>query len=455
MIYWIVLPLLAAVTAVTQYMGRETVGPPGVIASGIPPTQTHSRLYIESLVGVRTGAVSPAQRQRNTTILNEQLRLGRQLHILSGTRIEIASALTIGSGGSIIGDSGGVKPTIFMPASAFDNRSDIEAEHRYGSRSVGIDFSGQLSGNLQPNNGVRLENFRLISEEKAGRRLRGIVGRNVTNCSIRNIEIAGLPVGIGIALASARGCRVSNVHIHDFADNTAWKTPPQSTGIEIDNDILNGMPSANTLIEQFLIERLRVNGPLPSKWRYQTDGINIVHSASKVTIQNGRIVDVGEGIDTFGSDGTIDNVAITNSHIFGLKFIHGASRNVVRNVSIANAGLAGVNLSGSDSAKQNTAGNVLMNLLITNVGTADAWKSNSTAGILISGRNSRRVPVDNRVIGARFDLGPLGKYGWLDDSTGSGNEGVDVEIKGGAALDRLVLIAHGGGSVSLRRKPEM
>jgi hypothetical protein len=417
-----------------------------------PVTQTRpiaSAVYIEDLPQVRTGAVGAEQRLVNASRINAMLAQGADLHLRSGTRIEIGRSLRIGSGGSIIGDSGGVLPTIFMPASAFDNTNDVADQGRYGPASVGINFSGQLAAPFAPSRGVRIENVKLVSERKTGRRLRGIVGQNVTDCIIRNVEVEGFPTAVGIALASARHCRISDVYVHDFSDDTAWDVLPQSTGIEIDNDIVNGVPSTDTSISGFTIKRLRVSGPLLAKWNYQTDGINVMNSGSRVQIRNGRISDVGEGIDTFGSHGTISDVVIDNAYIFGLKFTHGASDNVVRNVSISNAGLAGVTFAGSDQSAQDIAGNVITGLAITNIDPLGSWRDNSTAGILISGRNARRVPVGNQVSDARIDLGPNGKYGWLDDSTGRGNRGTGLDVRGGRSLQRKVLVMYGGGSASV------
>ena len=211
-----------------------------------------------------------------------------------------------------------------------------------------------------------------------------------------------------------------------------------------------GIPSSETLIDGFRVERLKVGGALLAKWGYQTDEINIVHSGSRVQIANGEVSDVGEGIDTFGSDGTIDNVRIKDAYIFGLKFVHGASRNKARNITIEDAGLAGVNFSGSNSAAQDTADNVVTNVTITNLDGLGTWRENSTAGILISGRNARRSPRRNLVVGARINLGPHGKYGWLDGSTGSENRGEEINVVGGPSLDRAVLILYGGGSAKVR-----
>ena len=420
--------------------------PLGQLAS---PAVLAADVYVDQLPGVRTGTVSARQRVANTSILNAYLATGRLLRLHAGTRVEIAGELKVASGGGILGDMSGDKPTIYMPANAFTNTDPTVDRGRYGPNAVGIDFSGELSGQYRPSTGVRIANLRLVSEAKPGRILHGIVGRNVVGCVIENVEIRGLPTAIGIALASARDCRVRNIYIHDFYDDTRWPFLPQSTGIEVDNDTVHGIGSRDTEIDHFRIDRLRVGGGLLAKWGYQTDGINLFYSARRTRISDGEISDVGEGIDTYGSDGAITHVRIDRPYIFGLKFIHGASRNRARGITINDAGLAGVNFSGSNEARQDTAGNVISGLAIKNIDPLGTWRKNSTAGVLVSGANARRLPIHNEVIDATIDLGPDGKYGWLDDSTGTANRGTGLRITGGRSLDRKILILHGGGSASL------
>jgi hypothetical protein len=298
---------------------------------------------------------------------------------------------------------------------------------------------------------VSLENLRIVSEERGGRRLRAIVGRNVTGCSIRNVEISGLPVGVGVTLASARHCRISNVHIHDFTDNTLWRGLPQSTGIEIDNDTVGEIGSSDNRIDHFRIERLQMGRQLVAKWGYQTDGINILSTAARTNIADGYIASVGEGIDTFGTDGAITNVTIVDVYNFGLKFIHGASRNVARNISISNAGLAFVTFAGSSESRRDTANNAIIGLVGRGLDPHSAWAGSDTAGILITdnGRFPTGRPRNNSIEDADLDPGPNGDYGWLDTSTGLNNVGNGIALKRGHSLRRCVLVQKRGGAVQV------
>ena len=407
--------------------------------------------FVEDLRGVRTGRVNHAQRLLNTAAINKALAMGAELHLRPHSRIEIASSLVLPSGSALIGSgSGADRPIIFMPASEFDN-SENGGGRRYGPDAVGINFSGSTGSTPDARSaGVRLENFILESDPRMGRYLRGIVGLNVRDCAIRNVEIRGIPTGVGIALASAKHCTLSNLYVHDFADQTNWSTLPQITAIEIDNDLVHGIASSGIVIDGFDIEHMRVSGPLLAHWGYQTDGINIANFASRVDISNGKIVDTGEAIDTFGSRGTIRNVDIADSYQFGLKFIHGASGNRVSDVRIVNSGLAAVTFSGSLSPQHDTAGNILSNIRIIGIDPAGIFKDHSTAGILINHPPSMPgKPRNNRVEATIIDLGPNGQYGWLDTSTGSGNVGLDLTILGGAHEVKPVWIAHSGGKVSL------
>ncbi len=419
-----------------------------LVATGGAVERAGSAEFIEDLPGVRTGRVGHAQRVLNTAAINKALAAGAELHLRRHSRIEIASSLVLPSGSALIGSgSGADRPIIFMPASEFDN-SDNGSARRYGSSAVGINFSGSaLDG---PSAAVRLENFILESDPRMGRYLRGIVGLNVRDCTIRNVEIRGIPTGVGIALASARRCNLSNLYVHDFADQTDWPTLPQITAIEIDNDLVHGIASSGVVIDGFDIEHMRARGAFVTHWGYQTDGINIANVASHVDISNGKIVDTGEAIDTFGSGGIIRNVDIADSYQFGLKFIHGASDNRVSDVRIVNSGIAAVTFSGSLSSRHDTAGNILSNIRIVGIDPAGVFRDHSTAGILINHPASMPgKPRNNRVESTVIDLGPNGKYGWLDTSTGSGNVGSDLTVLGGAHEEKPVWIAHGGGRVTL------
>lgn len=434
---------LVAAVAVGRDINAPTAAPLAAVATEAAPSRTES-LYVEQLAGIALGRVGAAQQNQNTRLINAALAAGDVLRLRPGTRVEIGSTLFVPSGGGIIGDPGGAKPVIYMPGQQFTNRVNDVGRDRYGPSAVGINFSGSISGG-QPTAGVRLENFHLQSDPSPGRYLRGIVGRNVQDCEIQGVEISGIPTGIGIALASARRCEIANVSIHDFADSTDWRTLPQSTAIEIDNDLVNARPSTELQIHDFRIANIVVSGPFFSHWGYQSDGINIVNAGAHVSIRDGRISNVGEGIDTFGSYGTIDNVAISETYNFGLKFIHGATGNKVNNVTITDAGLAGVTFAGSCCAHQDTRGNVLSNIFIKNIDPHGAWSSHDTAGVLIAdNRGTAGLPRNNRIINARIELGPNGKYGWLDTSAGSDNEGCHLQIQGGRARAVLVL-KHGGG----------
>jgi hypothetical protein len=423
--------------------GAAVMAGGGIWSQEASTVQAAPGIYADMLPGLRTGAVSPAQRRLNTQILNRHLAQGGTLRLRAGSRVEIGGSIRIGSGGAIIGDTNGARPTIYMAAEAFNNRVDVAGAGRYAPNAVGINFSGELSGSFRPTQNVRIEHVALISEQRPGRRLRGIVGQNVSNCTIKDVEIANFPTAVGIALASARGCRLTKVSVHDFSDNTAWDLLAQSTGIEIDNDIVNGRPTSDTLVEGFRIARLRMSGPLLKKWGYQTDGINILGMNSKVDIRDGQISDVGEGIDTFGSGGTIVDVAIANADLFGLKFVHGASRNRAQDIRITNAGLAAVTFSGSDIAAHDTVGNVVSGLTVQGVDPTGKWKDNSTAAILVTGVRSRRVPIGNQVVGADIDLGPNGQYAWVDKSTGSRNRGSGLKLKAGRSTVAPTLIESG------------
>lgn len=426
----------------------------GLLGSPNPPANC---VNVETISGVVTGVVSDAQRVINTTNINSVLATGKRIWLRAGIRIEIASSLFLASNSGIIGEMGGVRPTIYMPLSKFTNTNNTTVDGtwavntRYGSNAVGINMSGQIGSPYTAKTNIRLENFTLESDPSIGRYLRGIVGLNVTNSQIVEVEVKNFPTAIAICLASVKGVQIRWPYIHDFTDSTNWASLPQITGIEIDNDIVNSVSSSAVLIECPRIENLTVSGALLTNWGYQTDGINICNAGATGRIVAPLIDTVGEGIDCFGSDWCMSDVILKSCYNYGLKFIHGALRNKATNVTVYNPGLAAVGFFGSDVAATNTSYNCVMNLTVNSLDPSNNWPSNNAACVLITDNGATlRKPSENQVIGATLNMGNNGEYGWLDTSTGSNNFGDDIGFVTGGSSIKRVNVTGTGGSVRLK-----
>lgn len=390
----------------------------------------------------------------DTVILQAHLISGKYLWLGNGKTYRITSSL-LRNGANDAGIVGDGTATILMDATAFNNTS-LASGSRYGTNAVALNFSGDILTPFTQASRILLRGFRIEYAGDDGRALRGIVARNVDGLIVEDVEIFGLPVGVGICLASVVGnSRVARCHLHDFTDNTDWTASgsvPQITGIEVDNDVINGVASDGIQISDNIIKNLTVGATFLAAHGYQTDGVNIAsRNAAHLRIESNRIENVGEGVDHFGCYSTISGNVIINAYTYGLKFIHGAHHNSGAGNVIRKPGLAGVVVAGSNSSGAgDTRRNAFSGLDISDVDPNGVWAANATACIsLIDNGGTAGKPKDNLFTGCVLDEGANGKNGWLDSSTGSGNYGEGLHVLVGAGSQRRVYITGGAGSVSL------
>lgn len=379
--------------------------------------------------------------------LNAASAAGGGLVLLqSGKTYKVSSRLTIASYCGIVGDG---SPIIYATAAGFNNTSLLLAD-RYANNSVVIDGSGLTIAPYTQTKGIVLKGFRIQSEVSGGRSVSAIALRNTVNPIVEDLEIFGFPVGCAVRAASLVGGRFQNNYIHDFTDNTNWGVGvPQITAFEIDNDLVNSVVSSRTIIRGNNINSLTVGATFLAAHGYQTDGVNVANTNSfGIVISDNTIDSVGEGVDCFGLSCIITNNAISNTYIYGLKLIHGAKNCTLGNNTIYNVGLAGIILSGSTTVGVgNTTGNTVNGCTVKNVNYNSAWTANDSACILFTDNTGTTgKPINNIVSGCFFDEGTNGKYGWLDNSTGSNNYGENNYFIAGAANNRRVLVTAGGGT---------
>jgi hypothetical protein len=413
--------------------------------------------YLEDISGVVEGSGGNAA--TNSTAINAAFVGGAHYNMRPGALYKIGASLIIPSNSSLVFE-GSNRPTILMPAANFTNADNSASgtTPRYGTNAVGINISGLKTSPYTANSNIVLENFILQSETTIGRWLRGIVGQNITNCQINGLEVYGIPTGIGICLASAIRCSIDGAYVHDFFDSTVWGTATQSTGIEIDNDTVNSVPSSDVSITNFRIENITGTGTafIPTGSGLQTDGINIAHADAQVRVAHGRIYNVGEGIDHFGKNSTFDDIVMDTLYNYGLKFIHGASSNVATNIVVTNAGLAFVVFAGSSVAARDTANNRVVGLVGRTLDPSGNWSASSSAGILfIDNVGTTGKPRHNTVTSAYIDPGANGDYGWLDSSTGAKNFGFELDIAEGAGLQKRITVQNGAGAAQHVGSPAM
>lgn len=313
--------------------------------------------------------------------------------------------------------------TIYAPATAFNNTSQASVD-RYGTNAVVFNLSGQTVAPFTANNNPALQNITIFTDVLDGRVLHPVVARNVVNPTISGLEIYNFPVGVGITAASAIKGRIENNYIHDWTSNLNWASLPQITGIEFDNDIINGVLSTGTIISINTISDLTVGATLIAAWGYQTDGINLANSGAQgLVITNNRIVNVGEGIDNFSSHATISNNTAINTYNFCYKLIHGAQYNTVSGNTCDQPGLAGFSI-GINADYNTIVGNVCTNVDPNGVWAASesaCWLSNATDGTAVFGNN---------VIGNTFIPGANGKQAVVDRAVGPNTFTGNLEYTG-------------------------
>ncbi len=379
-----------------------------------------------------------------TALLNSALALGRRIWLTPGITYRVTSSLLFSAdGGGLVSDG---TATIYAPAASFNNTS---LSNRYASNSCVVNMSGQVSSPYTARQNVTLRGVIVESEVSDGRMVDAVVGRNIVNLQL-DFEAFGFPVGCGFRGASIRGNSRIVAYVHDFTTSAVWGTQPQCTGIEIDNDIVNSTPSVGIHIDRPKIEDLTFTGAALATWTSQTDGINLNGTGSYGhRISSPRIRNVGEGIDCFASHCTLVDVILEQIHVWGLKFIHGASFNTATGVSITDVGAGGIVFAGSTSpGVGDTEGNVVTGVTIENVNYNNLWTNNGGVFCTDNGGTTGK-PRNNSVANVHITEGALGKYGWFDESTGSGNNGDNIRVITGAAHVADVSIANGGGVVSL------
>lgn len=362
-----------------------------------------------------------------TAILNAALALGVNIRLTRGITYRVTSSLLFSAdGGGLVSDG---TARIYASAAAFNNST---LSNKYASNSCVLNMSGQTSSPYTARQNVTLRGIIIESEVSDGRMVDAIVGRNIDGLVIEDCEIFGFPVGCGMRLSSVTGdSRIERNYIHDATTSAVWGTQPQITGIEIDNDIVNSVPSANVSIRFNRIEDLTLSGAALTTWSMQTDGINIASPASYGhDISHNTITNVGEGIDNFGSHCNIANNNISDGYLFGVKLIHGASDNVVAGNAIGDSGIAGIVISSSATgscARNLVSGNSVVGLTptagqIASEDVACIKTYDASAGVNLQ-------PVNNTISGNHCDPGTAGgEYGLYLGSYGSGNVFPDNRI---------------------------
>jgi hypothetical protein len=187
----------------------------------------------------------------------------------------------------------------------------------------------------------------------------GIHVRNSSDVSIQGLELLGFP--------RTQGILVVNSGTNNLFHGGYTKVPSrQVTGIEVDGDRVsddsNGPRNSDNLriVGNFILGVMVDNGVFfETSYRngmplgYETDGINLGVNPNQHLVANNSIMDVGEGIDTFSSNGQYRNNHIERAYTLGVKVIHSASGNRFSGNRVLATGFSSI-LIDSESAPTNS-----------------------------------------------------------------------------------------------------
>lgn len=385
--------------------------------------------------GANARCDSDAQADADTLQLQRQLDREKLVMLTPNQVYCIGSRLRVPSEGGLIGD--GTATLHYVGRRARDARDALASANparRYGDGTVVIDASGDTRWPFVASRSIVLRGFRIDASQARLPYLDAIVARNADDLTVANVEILGMPMGTGIKVASlGPGGRIEGNHVHDGYSDEDFRLAgpgvlPQLTGIEVDNDLVNGRATGSLAIVNNRIERLRIGPAFEAAHGLQTDGINVAHEASHdIHVAGNVISDVLEGIDFFGQASTIEHNSIDDAGLFGIKLIHGARGNDVSDNTLRRSGLAGIVLSGSSTASAATSGNNVSRNLILGIDEAGRFADNDSACILLTDNGPPvRLVEDNRFVRNTLDPGRRGK--WLvngANSRGAGNRFID------------------------------
>jgi len=261
--------------------------------------------------------------------------------------------------------------------------------------------------------------------------------RGAQNIHLENVEISGLNAGACILVDSSTDVWITNPHLHDCTLDRNI-SGGQLTGILTDDFRIGGVATERLFIISPDIKKLWWTPAFLAAYGPQTDGININAGTRFYQIDNAVIDEVGEGIDTFGEDGTINSPIVSRALGFGIKFIHGASRNTLNTPRVDRSGLGGIVVSGSDSVTQNTDSNTINFPVITRAGydPTGHW-AQPTYGIGINNDGATYKATNTRVREARVLSSPDADGAFQSATSGVGNVYDRCESDGTAAVEYL------------------
>lgn len=284
---------------------------------------------------------------------------------------------------------------------------------RLGTNAVFLYVHGELGGGFAAIGNVVINNCRFESEVSHGRRLNAVVVRNVVNAKVSGNKIWKFPVAMGIKVDSCPRVRIFENFIHDFNDDSDTLTGGvQCSGIEVDQDRVNSVPSSAVNITNNFIQNLLFGPIAKAAYGQQTDGINLASlDPEKFVIGFNQIDNVGDGIDVFGQYGTIVGNVLTNIDFTAIKLPHGPRHITVDANSIDTVGNSGIWV--LPAATRNAERIIISDNKISNINPG-GLSAFSSAGIYFDDGSPGGFTIENCLVsGNIIDAGATGEPNYL------------------------------------------
>ena len=227
---------------------------------------------------------------------------------------------------------------------------------------------------------------------------------------ISNVSFSGFAASQIITVSSLGSGRRRNIHIASAKDcgitlgTASWTGTPQTTVMEIDNDLISSTASKPGKIRIDFVKDILFSGSALTDFGQQTDVFNIISQGANSTsgwdVEIGTVDGVGEVVDLQGFACNVRVGYLKNIYNDAVKLIHGASYNNVDVGVIEACGRSAVGIFGSAevTTDRNTTGNTIRVGTVRLPGTYGLGTSGTTAIVLFGNANSTYKPTLNRVI---------------------------------------------------------
>jgi len=312
----------------------------------------------------------------DASALQAALNTGKRVWLQPGVDYAFGTMLKIPAGGGFLG--GGLLTMLTGPGK-FD-KADYS-----GNPEVGLfiesasNIAVEARIRMQPNEGIRT--------------CSAIWVRGCTNVAL-DVEAWGFKeTRFGVIEWNSNHGGSVKANVHDCFVNSTGLPTMQVTALCVDNNRLN---SVNSTQLRFNVKAKDIYfGPTAiAKYSYQTDGVNLQGQGHAGHVGRVEADNVYEPLDCFSDDNVVEVVA-TNCY-WGVKLIHGASRNVVC-ATVTLYMKAGVIFAGATRSTGDTQPVSHNRVYLTAAQGGQIGRLDDVAGAIFDGSDATYIPQYNYV----------------------------------------------------------